>query len=65
MTPRERIHPDFEQFHFAMEELFQFLGLHISLISESKSKRLLQYCRDKIHWPHFSLFGLREGNLEE
>ena len=31
------IHPDFEQFHFALEEFFQFLGLHISLINGRKA----------------------------
>ena len=59
------IHPDFEKFDFALEELFQFLGLCISLIDGSKSERLLQYCRDEIYWLHLSVFGLSEGNLEE
>ena len=59
------MHPDFEKFDFALEELFQFLGLCISLIDGSKSKRLLQYSRGKIYWPHLSVFGSSEGNLEE
>ena len=35
------IHPDFENFDVALEEFFQFLGLRISLIDRSESKRLL------------------------
>ena len=59
------IRPDFEKFHFALEEFFQLLGLHMSLINGSKSKRLLQYSRDEIYWPDLSVFGSSKGNLEE
>ena len=59
------IHPDFENFDVALEEFFQLLGLRISLIDRSESKRLLHYSQDKIYWPHLSVFGSSEGNLEE
>ena len=61
-------YPDSSRFckiWFCVVELFQFLGLRISLIDGSKSKRLLDYFRDEIYWPHLSVFGLSEGNLEE
>ena len=59
------IHPDFENFDVALEEFFQLLGLRISLIDRTKSKRLLHYSQDKIYWLHLSVFGSSEGNLEE